>query len=55
MKKNSTPSSHWESEDRCPSCGEPCDVSKDLDDKDYCNICRPVKKLPKKKLKNVKK
>lgn len=39
--KNSPPSSQHEAEDRCPSCGSPCDIEKDLDDKDYCNDCRP--------------
>lgn len=41
--KNSTPSSNFENQDRCPSCGSPCNVEKDLDDKDYCNNCRPKK------------
>jgi hypothetical protein len=27
--------------DQCPSCGSFCDISKDLDDQDYCNDCRP--------------
>jgi hypothetical protein len=39
--KNSPPSSHHGPVDRCPSCGNPCDIEKDLDDKDYCNDCRP--------------
>jgi hypothetical protein len=42
MTKNSTPSSEFEHEDRCPSCGSPCNILTDLDDKDYCNDCRVV-------------
>ena len=38
--KNSPPSSEFEHEDRCPSCGSPCNIHTDLDDKDYCNDCR---------------
>ena len=38
--KNSTPSSEWESKDRCPSCSSFCDVHKDLDENDECNDCR---------------
>jgi hypothetical protein len=41
--KNSTPSSEWESKDRCPSCGSFCDVHKDLDENDECNDCRSSK------------
>ena len=40
--KNSSPSSYHEAEDRCPTCGEPCNLDKDLDDKDFCNNCRTV-------------
>lgn len=40
--KNSPPSSHHAPVDRCPSCGRPCNIEKDLDDKDYCNDCRPA-------------
>ena len=40
--KNSPPSSEFEHEDRCPSCGSPCNIHTDLDDKDYCNDCRVV-------------
>lgn len=40
--KNSTPTSEWEAQDKCPSCGVPCNIFTDLDDKDYCNDCRPV-------------
>lgn len=39
--KNSIPSSHFAPEDICASCGSPCDIEKDVDDKDYCNDCRP--------------
>jgi C4-type Zn-finger protein len=38
--KNNPPSSEFEHEDRCPSCGSPCNIHTDLDDKDYCNDCR---------------
>ena len=38
--KNSPPSSEFEHEDRCSSCGSPCNIHTDLDDKDYCNDCR---------------
>lgn len=41
--KNSIPSCNFENQDRCPSCGSPCNIEKDLDDKDYCNNCRPKK------------
>ena len=40
QSKNSPPSSEFEHEDRCPSCGSPCNIHTDLDDKDYCNDCR---------------
>ena len=49
VNKNSFPSSHFEHEDRCPNCGDPCDVEKDMDEKDYCNNCRPKKKKMKSK------
>lgn len=40
--KNSYPySSYFEKEDRCPNCGSKLNIDKDLDDKDYCNNCRP--------------
>jgi hypothetical protein len=38
--KNSSPSSEFEEEDKCPSCGSPCDIHSDLDDNDECNDCR---------------
>lgn len=38
--KNSTPSSEFESKDRCPSCGSFCDINKDIDENDECNDCR---------------
>lgn len=41
--KNSTPSSEFESKDRCPSCGSFCDIHKDLDENDECNDCRSSK------------
>ena len=44
MTKNSTPSSEWENEDRCPSCGSPCNIHTDLDENDECNDCRKNKK-----------
>lgn len=40
--KNSTPSSEWESKDKCPSCGSFCDIHKDLDENDKCNNCRVI-------------
>ena len=43
--KNSPPSSHFAPEDRCPNCGSLCDVEKDMDEKDYCNDCRPKQKI----------
>jgi hypothetical protein len=43
--KNSTPSSEWEPKDRCPSCGNYCDIHKDLDENDECNDCRDRKPL----------
>ena len=42
QSKNSPPSSEFEHQDRCPSCGSPCNIFTDLDDKDYCNDCRVV-------------
>ncbi len=27
-------------EDKCPSCGSPCDIHSDLDENDECNDCR---------------
>jgi hypothetical protein len=38
--KNSNPSSEFQQEDECPSCGSPCDINSDLDDNDECNDCR---------------
>lgn len=38
--KNSTPSSEFEHEDKCPSCGSPCNIHTDLDANDNCNECR---------------
>lgn len=38
--KNSSPSSEFEQEDKCPSCGSPCDIHIDLDERDECNECR---------------
>jgi predicted nucleic acid-binding Zn ribbon protein len=38
--KNSTPSSEWENEDKCPNCGTACDINEDLDDDFSCNDCR---------------
>lgn len=38
--KNSYPSSNFEQEDKCPSCGSPCNIHSDLDDNDECNDCR---------------
>ncbi len=40
MTKNNYPSSEFENEDRCPSCGSPCNIHTDLDADDYCNDCR---------------
>lgn len=40
---NSSPTSEFEQKDRCPSCGSFCNIFKDLDEKDYCNDCRPKK------------
>lgn len=34
--KNHTPTTG-----QCPSCGNYCNLKKDLDEKDYCNDCRP--------------
>lgn len=39
--KNSPPTSVWLPEDRCATCGSPCDVWEDIDELDYCNDCRP--------------
>jgi hypothetical protein len=44
MTKNSTPSSEWEHEDTCPSCGSPCNIHTDLDENDECNDCRETLK-----------
>lgn len=41
---NSTPTSEWQAKDTCPSCGSPCDIYQDLDEKDFCNDCRPAEK-----------
>ncbi len=49
-KKNSKPSSYFAAYDKCPSCGTPCHVEKDLDEYDYCNICRPTNIKPIQKL-----
>ncbi len=38
--KNSSPSSEFEKEDKCPSCGAKCNIHIDLDEKDFCNECR---------------
>jgi hypothetical protein len=38
--KNSSPSSEFEEEDKCPSCGSTCNIHTDLDDNDNCNECR---------------
>ena len=38
--KNNYPSSEFEHEDKCPSCGSPCNIHIDLDDNDECNECR---------------
>ena len=43
--KNSYPSSDFEREDKCPSCGNPCNIHTDLDDNDECNDCRKIRKL----------
>jgi len=40
MTKNSTPSSEFQHEDTCPSCGSPCNIHTDLDGNDECNDCR---------------
>ena len=37
--KNNAPSSEFEDEDKCPSCGSPCDIHTDLDENDECNEC----------------
>jgi hypothetical protein len=39
-RKNSYPSSHWEEQDRCPSCGRFCDIVTDLNENDECYECR---------------
>ncbi len=41
---NSTPTSEWQAKDTCPNCGSPCDIYQDLDEKDFCNDCRPAEK-----------
>ncbi len=38
--KNSKPSSEFEEKDRCPSCGNYCNIFTDLDENDNCNDCR---------------
>lgn len=38
--KNNTPSSEHEAKDRCPSCGNYCNINTDLDENDECNDCR---------------
>ena len=38
--KNNKPSSEFAHEDKCPSCGSPCNIHADLDDNDECNDCR---------------
>ena len=38
--KNNYPSSEFEHEDKCPSCGSPCNIHTDLDDNDECKECR---------------
>lgn len=38
--KNNKPSSEFAHEDKCPSCGSPCNIHTDLDDNDECNDCR---------------
>lgn len=42
--KNNIPTSEFMQEDKCPSCGSKCNIFTDLDEQDYCNDCRPVKK-----------
>lgn len=37
VTKNHTPTTG-----QCPSCGNYCNLKKDLDEQDYCNDCRPV-------------
>jgi hypothetical protein len=41
--KNSYPSSDFEQGDKCPSCGNSCNIHTDLDDNDECNDCRAIK------------
>jgi hypothetical protein len=36
LTRNHTPTTG-----QCPSCGSHCNLKKDLDDRDYCNDCRP--------------
>lgn len=40
--KNHRPTAEHSPADQCPSCGSYCDIFQDLDDKDYCNDCRPA-------------
>jgi len=40
--KNNTPTSIFEYQDKCPSCGSFCNIEQDLDDNDFCNDCRPM-------------
>jgi hypothetical protein len=40
---NNRPTCEFEQKDRCPSCGSFCNIFEDLDEKDYCNDCRPKK------------
>lgn len=51
-RKNSCPSSEFDHEDTCPSCGSPCNIHKDLDENDECNECRD-NKLPRDSIKKV--
>lgn len=36
------PSKEFEQEERCPSCGNPCNIHTDLDYNDECNDCRTI-------------
>lgn len=38
---NNIPTSNFDEKDRCPGCGDACNIFTDLDDHDYCNNCRP--------------
>lgn len=44
---NSYPTSEFEAKDRCPSCGNYCNIFTDLDENDECNDCR-IKTVKKK-------